>query len=116
VGGTLTGYRDGRQQLPVPDGSCDLTAHVLMGSLLDPGDRLLRQRVVLAALGVDATPRGYAGDSAAHLTALAQAGEAAELTDPSGLGGFSWLLHPAGPRSAIMTLVTALGRDHDVAE
>ena len=31
--GTLTGYREGRQVAPVPDGSCDLTAHVAMDSL-----------------------------------------------------------------------------------
>lgn len=33
--GTLTGFRAGRQVLPVPDGSCDLTAHVAFDSLAD---------------------------------------------------------------------------------
>src|SRR5690606_21176985 len=28
--GTLTGFRDGRQAAPVPDGSCDITAHVAL--------------------------------------------------------------------------------------
>ncbi|MFJ9577365.1 SAM-dependent methyltransferase [Streptomyces sp. NPDC101191] len=28
--GTLTGYRNGREVAPVPDGSCDLTAHVAL--------------------------------------------------------------------------------------
>lgn len=28
--GSLTGYRDGREVRPVPDGSCDLTAHVAL--------------------------------------------------------------------------------------
>lgn len=31
-GGTLTGYREGRQVSPVPDGSCNLTAHVAIDS------------------------------------------------------------------------------------
>lgn len=31
--GTLTAYRDGREVPPVPDGSCDLTAHVAIDSL-----------------------------------------------------------------------------------
>ncbi|MEW2285315.1 SAM-dependent methyltransferase [Streptomyces sp. NPDC047841] len=28
--GTLTGFREGRQTVPVPDGSCDITAHVAL--------------------------------------------------------------------------------------
>src|SRR5947208_2791006 len=31
--GTLTGFRNGRQVAPVPDGSCDLTAHVAIDSV-----------------------------------------------------------------------------------
>jgi hypothetical protein len=31
---------------------------------------------------------------------LSRAGEAAELLDPAGLGGFGWLLHPVGDRCA----------------
>src|SRR5450756_2643242 len=48
--GTLTGFRQGRQVLPVPDGSCDLTAHVAMDSLTH--DELIDQRTALRALGV----------------------------------------------------------------
>ena len=33
VDGSLTGFRAGRQVAPVPDGSCDLTAHVAMDSV-----------------------------------------------------------------------------------
>ena len=33
VDGTLTGFRDGRQVPPVPDGSCDVTAHVAMDAV-----------------------------------------------------------------------------------
>jgi hypothetical protein len=32
--------------------------------------------------------------------ALAAASQAAELTDPGGLGGFTWLLHPVGAACA----------------
>ncbi|MDQ6650799.1 MAG: hypothetical protein M3Z02_11900, partial [Actinomycetota bacterium] len=35
-------------------------------------------------------------DPPAYLLALGRAGEAAELTDRSGLGGFTWLLQPVG--------------------
>jgi SAM-dependent MidA family methyltransferase len=90
---TLTGYRDGHQVAPVPDGSCDLTAHVALdscadaaGSLLVPQDRALR------ALGVDATlpARGDPG----YAAALARASQARQLLDPDGWGGFGWLVHP----------------------
>jgi SAM-dependent MidA family methyltransferase len=104
VAGTLTSYRDGHQQAPVTDGSSDLTAHVLMESLVAAGDLLLSQRDALAALGIRATRPRYGDDPAAYLAALSRAGEAAELTDPNGLGGFHWLLHnvsgPAAPALA----------------
>ena len=80
--------------------SCDLTAHVLMESLLDEGDLLLGQRDALAALGIGATPPRYRDDAAGYLAALSHAGEVAELTDPKGLGGFRWLLHDVSGRSA----------------
>jgi SAM-dependent MidA family methyltransferase len=102
--GTLTGFRDGRQVPPVPDGSCDLTAHVAIDSVAAAGEaaarvpsRLLTQREALGALGVDGgrpplelahrDPRGY-------LAALARASAAAELTEPAGLGGHYWLVQP----------------------
>ena len=55
AGGTLTAYREGRQVAPVPDGSCDLTAHVAMDSL--GADELVDQRTALRRLGVE---RGHA--------------------------------------------------------
>lgn len=105
--GTLTGYRGGRQVPPVPDGSCDLTAHVAFDALAaaTPGSVLLRQREALRALGVSGArpPLALAStDPAAYLRALGAAGEAAELTDPAGLGGHFWLLHP------VSTAVTSL--------
>lgn len=94
--GTLTGYRGGRQVAPVPDGSCDLTAHVNFESLRARDDVVLTQRQALRQLGVTARRRPYAGDAASHLRELAAVGEAAGLIDPTGLGGFTWLVKPVG--------------------
>ncbi|MFJ4617274.1 SAM-dependent methyltransferase [Streptomyces sp. NPDC088812] len=35
--GTLTGFREGRETTPVPDGSCDITAHVALDACADAG-------------------------------------------------------------------------------
>ncbi|MEU6711084.1 SAM-dependent methyltransferase [Nonomuraea sp. NPDC046802] len=99
--GTLTGYRDGAVVSPVPDGTCDITAHVALDACAEAGRRagaisttLSTQREALRELGIlgerppielaRANPRGY-------LRALARASEEAELIDPTGLGGFGWL-------------------------
>jgi SAM-dependent MidA family methyltransferase len=104
--GTLTGYRDGRCVSPVPDGSCDITAHVALDACAEAGagagataTLLTTQRAALRALGLRGTrpplalahtdPRGY-------LQALRAAGEDAELIDSDGLGGFGWLVQTAG--------------------
>jgi len=94
--GTLTGYRDGRQVRAVPDGSCDLTAHVVMEPMIADGDELVPQREALQRLGVRVAAPSYAENPASYLNRLAAAGEAAELLDPSGLGGFEWLLQGRG--------------------
>ena len=104
VAGTLTGFRDGRQTLPVPDGSCDITAHVLMESCAAAvkADETcqLTQREALTALGVTARVPAYSGDAAGYLAELSRVGDAAELLDLSGLGGFTWLLHTKGMRGS----------------
>ncbi|GAA2845270.1 SAM-dependent methyltransferase [Streptosporangium fragile] len=99
--GTLAGYRDGATVAPVPDGSCDITAHVALDACADAGRRagaattaLTTQREALRALGVTGRrpsveharddPRGY-------LQALARASEEAELIAAEGFGGFGWL-------------------------
>ncbi len=97
--GTLTGFREGRQTAPVPDGSRDITAHVALDACALPGARLLTQRDALRALGVTAgrPPLSLAAtDPTAYVRALAAAGEAAELTAPGGLGDFGWLIQPVG--------------------
>jgi SAM-dependent MidA family methyltransferase len=105
-GGTLTGYRAGRQVPPVPDGSANLTAHVALDAVAAAGrtagasdTRLDDQRTALLTLGVDPRrpPLTLARtDPPAYLAALERAGAAAELTDRSGLGGFRWLVQGVG--------------------
>ncbi|MFD8662709.1 SAM-dependent methyltransferase [Streptomyces globisporus] len=105
--GTLTGFRGGREVRPVPDGSCDLTAHVALDACaaavaeagIDASTELTDQRAALRRLGVggDRPPLSLAAtDPAGYVRALAAAGEAAELTARGGLGDFGWLLHRVG--------------------
>ncbi|MGN3958770.1 SAM-dependent methyltransferase [Streptomyces sp. WAC8370] len=139
--GTLTGFRDGRETEPVPDGSCDLTAHVALDACAaaptarataapagaatalaarcapehTPPDALLRpQREALRALGVTGArpPLALAStDPARYVRALADASQAAELTAPGGLGDFVWLLQPVGAVDAAALLVDVA--DHE---
>jgi SAM-dependent MidA family methyltransferase len=99
--GTLAGYRGGRLVPPVPDGTCDVTSHVALDACAAAGAGagaastvLTTQRAALRALGGrrERPPHARAGtDPAGYLAALAERGEAAELTDPGGLGAFGWL-------------------------
>ncbi|RZT20903.1 SAM-dependent MidA family methyltransferase [Kribbella sp. VKM Ac-2569] len=89
--GTLTGFRSGRECSPDPDGSCDITAHVALDSL---GGTILSQRDALRALGVSGARPSLElaqTEPLRYLSELSSAGEAAELLDPSGLGGFGWV-------------------------
>ncbi|WP_433792478.1 SAM-dependent methyltransferase [Actinoplanes sp. CA-252034] len=100
--GTLTGYRQGRQVSPVPDGSCDVTAHVAIDAAACAAGtphRMVRQREALRALGVDGSRPSLElarTDPGGYLRALSNAGAAAELTDPDGLGSHWWLCHTIG--------------------
>lgn len=119
--GTLTGFSRGQQVSPVPDGSCDLTAHVAIDSLAaatpDPFEvRVARQSrllaEVLAASGTGQQVTSGIGqgtspgspiphelartDPAAYLEALVRQGAWRALTAPGGLGDFHWVL--ASPR------------------
>ncbi|MCX5226982.1 SAM-dependent methyltransferase [Streptomyces sp. NBC_00233] len=112
--GSLTGFRAGREVPPVPDGSCDLTAHVALDACAaavgdgggDSGGgggsghcgprapELVTQREALGRLGVSGgrPPLSLAStDPVAYVRALSCAGEAAELTARGGLGDFLWL-------------------------
>ncbi len=93
---TLTGYRYGRQVSPTPDGSCDITAHVAMDSCAAAtGSRLVTQREALRALGVDGRLPPY-GEPSAYAAALQESSREATLLDPTGLGGFGWLVREVG--------------------
>ncbi len=97
--GTLTGFREGRGTAPVPDGSCDITAHVALDACALPGARLLSQRDALRSLALTGArpPLELASTRPAeYVRALATAGEAAELTATGGLGDFGWLVQPVG--------------------
>ena len=99
---TVCGYRQGRVVLAVPDGSCDLTAHVAIDACAAAGEAAgatstlrTRQRTALRALGV----RGgrppielASSDPREYLRGLQGAGQQAELIDGTGLGRFYWLL------------------------
>ena len=93
MGGTLTAYRSGSVVVPVPDGSCDLTAHVAVDSL--EHDEITTQRAALHGLGLDARTPAHdlaRTDPAGYLAALAGASAVGALTAPGGLGGFAWVL------------------------
>jgi SAM-dependent MidA family methyltransferase len=104
--GTLTGFREGRQVAPVPDGSCDITAHVALDAVAAAGHAvgvretvLLDQRSALRALGVTGARPDIAlasSDPPAYLRALGGAGEEAELIARGGLGDFGWLVQGVG--------------------
>ncbi|MET9697166.1 SAM-dependent methyltransferase [Streptomyces sp. NPDC006529] len=97
--GTLTGFREGREVPPVPDGGADVTAHVALDACAGAGAVLLSQREALGVLGVSGgrPPLGLASvDPVAYVRGLAAAGEAAELTARGGLGDFGWLVQPVG--------------------
>jgi SAM-dependent MidA family methyltransferase len=101
--GTLTGYAQGRQVTPVPDGSCDLTAHVALDACAAAAraDWTVHamQREVLHRLGTTgARPELTlaSSDPREYLRALSRASAAAELTDPQALGGFGWLVQGVG--------------------
>lgn len=90
--GSLLGYRRGRAVPPVPDGSCDLTAHVAIDSL--PAGRVLSQRAALGELvrPAAAVPYGAARrDPSAYLAALQENSALAELRG-AGLGDFWWVI------------------------
>ena len=95
--GSLAAYRDGTVVPPVPDGSCDLTAHVAVDTL--GADRLLTQRAALHdLLGRAATPPHELSrtDPAAYLAGIARSSALTTLTAPGGLGGFWWALTGRG--------------------
>jgi SAM-dependent MidA family methyltransferase len=97
VEGTLTAYRSGNLADPVPDGSCDLTAHVAMDTL--DHDDLIDQRTALRGLGLDSTtpPMSLAArEPQAYLRALEESSAAGALMARGGFGDFLWSIKHVG--------------------
>lgn len=98
--GTLRSYLHGRSVDVLPDGSRDVTAHVAVDAVAArAGGAVLRQRDALRRLGVSGARPELAlatSDPQGYVQRLSQAGEAAELTDEAGLGGFHWVLSRIG--------------------
>lgn len=103
--GTLTGFRHGREVEPVPDGSCDLTAHLAVDAAADtldahdagPAHVLTQREVLLQLLGDPTGPVPHAlarTDPTAYLRAVGRRSSIAALTAPGGLGDFWWIIHP----------------------
>lgn len=91
--GTLAAYRSGGLAAPVPDGTCDLTAHLAVDSLA--ADSVLSQREALRSLGLTGGLPHHdlaATDPAGYLAAIASASGEATLTRADGLGAFWWVL------------------------
>ncbi|MEV6547446.1 SAM-dependent methyltransferase [Streptomyces sp. NPDC051597] len=100
--GSLTGFRGGREVVPVPDGTCDITSHVAVDACAGPRADLVPQREALTALGVSGArpPLSLATtDPASYVRALARAGEGAELVGRGGLGDFWWVREWVGGSS-----------------
>ena len=107
--GSLTGYAEGRQVPPVPDGRRDLTAHVALDACAAAAEHVadwstqLDQRTALRRLGITGARPDLAkaaADPIGYVRALSRACAAAELTDPAGLGRFrgwsrGWLCPPS---------------------
>lgn len=96
--GSLTGYAHGRQVAPVPDGTCDITAHVALDSCAAAArvdwTVISTQRAVFHSLGITGGRPDLSlasTDPRSYLRALSRASAVSELTDPQGLGGFGWL-------------------------
>lgn len=87
--GTLGGYVGGRRVPPIPDGRCNITAHVAVDSLAAVSPmtrcRMRSQRDALAQVRLH-------GDSLARLRTE---GRLATLRAANGLGNFTWLEHHA---------------------
>ncbi len=101
--GSLRSYRHGRAVPVVPDGSCDVTAHVAVDSVAAAvGGTVTSQKQALGSLGlVTGRPplSAATSDPASYVEGLAGAAAAAQLTAAGGLGDFYWVVSGAGGTS-----------------
>ena len=102
--GSLRSYLHGRAVPVVPDGSCDVTAHVAVDSVAAVvGGTVTSQAAALRSLGVSGSrpPVSLATlDPTAYVGALAAASKASDLTATGGLGDFYWVVSGRGGASA----------------
>lgn len=86
---SLVGYRSGQLVPPVPDGSVNLTAHVLVESCAArvPGSTINTQREMLSPVATPLTTT----DGVTKARNLARSATLARLRDPRGAGAFGWL-------------------------
>jgi SAM-dependent MidA family methyltransferase len=95
--GTLAAYRGGVRTEPVPDGTCDLTAHVAMDTL--DHDDLIDQRTALRGLGLDGSTPPItlaSSDPAGYLRALEESSACRALMGRGGFGDFLWAIKHVG--------------------
>lgn len=104
--GTLAGFRSGRWVEPVPDGTCDITAHVALDACAAAGEEttvtctvITSQRQALFGLGLSGSRPAIeraTSNPTKYVNELSEASQAAELLDPAGLGSFGWLVQTRG--------------------
>jgi SAM-dependent MidA family methyltransferase len=108
--GTLRSYQRGQEVDVLPDGSRDVTAHVAVDAVAARVEGVvLPQRDALRGLGVSGARPELAmatQDPHGYVRALSLAGEAAELTDETGLGGFSWVVSSRGDVAEVDELLS----------
>ncbi|GHD96428.1 hypothetical protein GCM10010508_65020 [Streptomyces naganishii JCM 4654] len=86
--GTLTGFRNGRETAPVPDGTCDITAHVALDACATAAGSTGPAGTDSGSGTAGAGPGATATDSASVGTGPASAatGPAGAVTGPAGAG------------------------------
>ncbi len=97
VDGSLSGYARGRQLVPVPDKSMNLTAHVAVDAVRDAGEQAGGRTVVLAQL-VELVATTAPATTPDPLAALVQRSQRAALSSPRVWGQQYWLQQEV-PRS-----------------
>ena len=101
--GTLAAYRGGHQVRPIPDGSCNITAHVALdacAAMVGSGAQntattITRQRDVLHGDLLPSAGRSVI-DPRRYLAELGRANKALGVRRDHGPGSFMWLRHDIG--------------------
>lgn len=91
---TLRGYRRGVIVDAVPDGSCNITAHVSVDSCVAAGagqGTVMSQRQALAEFDLVGVLPSPSTEPADYARALERSWEVRSLRSPGGLGSFHWL-------------------------